>query len=74
MKGVVILSGTSAQMTTGFRLFNAALVAHAASKGYKKWPGVLENLKPLKINTWNITQLDKKLYATILTIEVSGTQ
>ena len=67
MKGVVILSGTSAHMTTDFRLFNAALVAHSASKGYKKWPGVLENLKPLKADTWNIIGPDKTKCATIMT-------
>ena len=59
-------------MTTDFRLFNAVLVAHTASKGYKRWPGVLENMELLKTNTRNITRLDKKLYVTIMTTEVSG--
>ena len=59
-------------MTTDFRLFNGTLIVHAVSKGYKRWPGVLNNLKYFKANTWNITRPDKKLYATIMTTEVSG--
>ena len=58
-------------MTTDFRLYTSALIAHAASKGYKRWPGVLENMELLKVDTLDITQPDKKQFATIMTTEVS---
>lgn len=74
MNGVVISSGTSTQiMTTDYRLFTTLLISYAASKGYKRWPGVLENMELLMTNIWDITQPDKTQYATIMTTEVSVT-
>ena len=73
LKGKVISSRTSAQMTTDFRLFIMDLISYATSKGYKKWPGVLEEMEFLKDKVWKTTQQDKKLYAQIMITEVKGT-
>ena len=73
MKGVVISSGTSAQMAADFRLFSDALVVHAAIKGYKRWPGVLENTELLAPDLFVIKTPDKNNYATILTTTVTVT-
>ena len=59
MKGIVILSGTSAQMTTDFMLFMTDLILYSVSKGYKSWPGVLENMELLKDDIWKTTQPDE---------------
>ena len=72
MKGVVISSETSTQMTTDYRLFTTALISHAASKGYKRWPGVLENMELLKSTIWDITRPNKKQHPEILTTEIKG--
>ena len=45
LKGVVISGETSAQITTDYRLFITPLISYyTASKGYKRWPGVKENM------------------------------
>ena len=73
MKDIIILSGMPAQMTTDYRLFMTTLISHFVSKGYKRWPGVLENMEVLKDNVRKTTRPDKNKYAQILEIDVTGT-
>ena len=72
-KGIVISSGTSAQMTTDYRLFMTALISYSASKCYTRWPGVLENMEFLKNDVWDTTRLDRTKYAQIMITGVEGT-
>ena len=67
MKGITISVGTSAQMTTDFRLFNKSLIAYSAAKGYERWPGAIENMMPIEDKVWNTERPDKSRYASILT-------
>ena len=62
LKGVTLSLAT--QMATEFRQFCKALIAYAASKGYKSWPGVIENMKALKDKVWKTERPNKSLYGT----------
>ena len=72
MKGIVILSGTSAQITTDYRLFMTTLISHSVSKGYRRWPGFPENMELLKNVVWDTTQPDRSKYAQIMVTKVKG--
>ena len=60
-------------MTTYNNFFTTTLVSYSASKGYKRWPGVLENMELLKRDVREITQPDKTQYAATMTTVVKGT-
>ena len=70
MKGITISVGTSAQMTTDYRLFNKSLIAYSAAKGYERWPGVIENMMPIEEKTWKTDRPDKNKYASKLTTKI----
>ena len=70
MKGITISVGTSAQMTTDYRIFNKSLIAYAASKGFERWPGVIENMMPIEEKTWKTDRPDKNKYASKLTTKI----
>ena len=70
MKGITISTGTSAQMTTDFRLFNKSLIAYSAAKGYERWSGAIENMAPIEDKVWNTERPDKSRYASILTTKI----
>ena len=59
-------------MTTDYMLFVAGLGSYIASKGYKRWSGVIEINKLPNDKEWGNTRLDKTRYAQILTTKPSG--
>lgn len=73
LKGLEISGGTSAQITKDCRLFVSILFSDAASKGYKRWPRVLENIEVLNNTVWKMTWQDKNLYTKIMEAKVCGT-
>ena len=52
MKGITISVGTSAQMSTDYRLFLISLIVYAASMVFERWPGVIENMIAIKDKIW----------------------
>ena len=70
MKGITISTGTSAQMTTDYRLFSKLLIAYAASKGFERWPGVIKNMIAIKDSTWKTDRPDKSRYASKSTTKI----
>ena len=63
-KGITISTGSSAQMTTDYRIFTKTLVAYAASKNFEYWPGVVKNMEDIDNNEYKAERPDKKLYAS----------
>ena len=55
LKGITISSRTSIEMTAECRVFVIVTIAFAASKSFKRWPGVLENMKILDHKVWKTT-------------------
>ena len=47
-------------MTTDFRNFRKSAAAYAAAKGYKHWPGIIENLEAIDDDVWNTPPPNKK--------------
>ena len=48
------------KMTTDYRLFVAGIRSYTASKGYKKWSGLIENNKLPADSFWEIERPGKK--------------
>ena len=72
LKGITISAGTSTQMTTDYRLFSKSLIAYAASKGFERWPGVIENMIAIEDKTWKTNRPDKRLYAFKCTTKIKN--
>ena len=70
MKGITISVGTSAHMTTDYRLFNKSIIAYAQSKGFERWPGVIENMIAIEEKTWKTEQPNRSKYASKLTTSI----
>ena len=64
MKDVIIATGNSATMTLDFRTHKKRIAVYAASKGYKRWPSVITNMKAIADTQWTTKRPDKSLYAT----------
>ena len=64
MKDITISPGDSASMTTKFRIYKKRISAYAASKGYKHYPSIITNIKPVDDADWKVKRPDKSLDAT----------
>ena len=51
-------------MTMDYRLFSKALIAFAASKGFKSWSGVIENMTTIEDKAWKTEHPYKSQYAS----------
>ena len=64
MQGVTISLGSSVIMTSDFMNYKKLGAAYVAAKGYKHWPGVIENLKPIPAKEWKTKRPDKSQYSS----------
>ena len=64
MKDITISTGDSASMTAKFQTYKKRTSVYAASKGYKHWPSVITNMKPVDDADWKVKRPNKNLYAT----------
>ena len=62
MKGMTISPGSSARITSDFRLYKKLGAAYAAAKGYKHWLSFIEILKSMPEKQWKTKRPNKSQY------------
>ena len=63
MKDVAISPGSSARITSDFRILKKSAAAYATAKSYGHWLGVIEIMEPVADMEWKTKRPDKSTYA-----------
>ena len=72
LKGITISTGSSAQITTDYRLYSKVIIAFVPSKGFDSLHSGIKNMTAIEDKAWKTERPNKSLYASKCTTKVKS--